>query len=167
MSELKKLMGLRKVRAVADYQFGEGVGESLFPSEVELTFSSKTGRVRHVYLGGVLLATLRPNDGLLALTIEGARRLLKIVPPPRARVIVAGDPCYFVAEGRDVQAKWVVSADVEIRPGDEVLVVDPNDELLGVGRAVLPGQAMLSFKEGLAVKLRRGVRVEEAKSKRG
>ncbi len=166
MSELRALLGLRRVRAVADYQFGRGVGAQLFPDNVELTFSPRTGRVRHVYLEGRLLATVRPSDGLLALTIDGARRLLRTLPPPRMRVVVErGWP--LVVEGRDVKASWVKYADPDIRPGDEVLVVDTADRLLAVGRAVLSGVEMLSFKVGLAVKVRRGVGREEAESKGG
>ena len=157
MDELKAVMGLRRIRAVADYQFGRGVGEGLFPDGVKLTFSSRTGRVRHVYLNDVLLATLRPSDGLLALTVEGARRLLKVLPPPKMRVVVNERLAPLIAEGRDVEARWVKSADSDIRPRDEVLVVDPADKLLAVGRAVLSGAEMLSFRAGLAVKVRRGV----------
>ncbi|RLF12900.1 MAG: pseudouridine synthase [Thermoprotei archaeon] len=164
MSELRELLGLRKVRAVADYQFGRGVGVQLFPDGVELTFSPRTGRVRHVYLEGRLLATVRPSDGLLALAIDGARRLLKHLPPPKMRVIVERGQL-LVAEGRDVKARWVKYADPDIRPGDEVLVVDAADRLLAVGKAVLSGVEMLSFKVGLAVKVRRGVGREEAEPK--
>ncbi|RLF11409.1 MAG: pseudouridine synthase [Thermoprotei archaeon] len=158
MTELSLLLGLRRVRAVADYQFGEGVGFRLFPEGIELKFSPKTGRVRHIYLDGVLLATLRPSDGLLALTVEGGRRLLTILTPPRLRVKVLEGVEEYVSEGRDVLAKHVSDADPELRPGEEVLVVDSHGELLAVGKAVLSGLEMLSFKEGVAVKVRRGIK---------
>ncbi len=148
---------LRRVRAVADYQFGEGVGELLFPDHVELRFSPKTGRVRHIYLEGVLLATLRPSDGLLALSIEGGKRLLSILSPPKYRVVIHDRFQRYPAEGKNVLAKFVKEADHDIRPGEEVLVVNSADELLAVGRSVLNGEEMLRFKEGVAVKVRRGV----------
>ncbi|RLI35427.1 pseudouridine synthase, partial [Candidatus Bathyarchaeota archaeon] len=44
----------------------------------------------------------------------------------------------------------------EIRPGDEVAVVNGEDRLLAVGKAVLSGVEMASFKSGAAVKVRRG-----------
>ncbi|MCX8204237.1 MAG: pseudouridine synthase [Candidatus Nezhaarchaeota archaeon] len=163
---LRKLMGLRRIRAIANYQFSEGVGDKIFPDEVELSFSRRTGRVRHIYLNNKLLATLRPNDGLLALTIEGARRLLGILPPPRMRIVVSSKYEEAIAKGRDVQAAWVEQADPDVRPGDEVLVVNAHDKLLAIGRAMLPGDGMTTFKAGLAVRVRRGVGVEEAKSKR-
>jgi predicted RNA-binding protein (TIGR00451 family) len=49
-----------------------------------------------------------------------------------------------------------VEADDEIRPKDEVIVVNENGEVLAVGRAVLSGEEMKAFKTGVAVKVRRG-----------
>lgn len=146
-----------RVRSIADYQFGKGVGEALFPDDVELEFSKKTGRVRYIKLSGKLLATLRPRDGMLALTIEGGRRLLRIVKKPRLRVIASDEACSLIKLGRDVFAKHVVSADEAIRPGEEVLVTDCDDNLLAVGRSVLAGREMIAFKHGIAVKVRAGV----------
>jgi predicted RNA-binding protein (TIGR00451 family) len=51
----------------------------------------------------------------------------------------------------------VVAADQEIRPAEEVLVVDSKDRLLASGRALLSGQEMLAFKVGKAVQVRRGL----------
>ncbi|MEM4699393.1 MAG: PUA domain-containing protein [Candidatus Nezhaarchaeales archaeon] len=157
MDEVKEFIGLRKVRSIADYQFGKGVGTKLFPDAVKLSFSSKTGRVRHIYLDDKLLATLRPNDGLLALSIEGAKRLQRILPPPKMRVVIDAKYESYVVKGKDVQTRWVKLADPDIRPGDEVLVVNAHDELLAIGKAVLPGEWITTFKAGLAIKVRRGV----------
>ena len=145
-----------KLREIAEYQFGEGAGEALFPNSVEVVFSRRTGRPRYVYLKGKLLASLRPSTGTLILTLEGFRRLLERFPPPRFRVKVAGEAREAVSGGLTVFAKHVVEADPEIRPGDEVAVVNGEDRLLAVGKAVLSGVEMASFKSGAAVKVRRG-----------
>ncbi len=74
---------LQKIRSIADYQFGRGVGNSLFPNEVRIVYSKKTGKIRHIYLGEELLATLRPTTGLFILTICGAKRMVREVKPLR------------------------------------------------------------------------------------
>ncbi len=153
--EVVRELDLRRLRAVADYQFGPGAGEVLFPDEVEVV-RSKTGRIRHVRLRGRLLATLRASDGLLSLTIHGAERLSGFLGR-RHKVVVAGEAAPFVAEGKSVFAKHVLEADPEIRPGDEVIVVGPNGRLLAVGKALLSGREMLFFRRGVAVKVRSGV----------
>ena len=62
----------------------------------------------------------------------------------------------FVVVGRSVFAKHVVRADEEIRPQEEVIVVDDKSDVLAVGKAVLSGKEMKTFKKGVAVRVRRG-----------
>jgi len=147
---------LRRIRSVADYQFGKGVGVKLFPENVEIVRSKRTGRIRYVYLIGRRLATLRPTDGLFSLSIAGAKRIVEDVSSARCLVIVQDDVSKFIAEGGDVFAKHVVKADSSIRPKDEVIVVDESNSVLAVGRAVLSGGEMEVFQKGVAVKVRRG-----------
>ena len=147
---------LNRIRSVADYQFGKGVGEKLFPENVEIIYSKRTGRIRYIYLNGKRLATLRPMDGLFSLSIEGAKRIVENNIPARCLVTVKKDVSRFIAEGGDVFAAHVVKADKEIRPRDEVIVVDENNRVLAVGRALLSGEEMMAFKTGVAVKVRRG-----------
>jgi 7-cyano-7-deazaguanine tRNA-ribosyltransferase len=147
---------LRKLIAIGNYQFGNGVGRVMFDEHVSIKCSRKTGRIRHVYLRNKLIATLRPKDGMLALTLDGADIILSRVKD--APNVVAVDPS--VAEaiivGGDVFAKHVVRADQNLRPGEEVIVTGADGTLLGVGSAVLAGHEMTSFKRGVAVNLRRG-----------
>lgn len=147
---------LIRVRAVADYQFGKGVGETLFPDDIEAVKSRKTGKVKAIYEKGILLATLKPSDGYLALAIEGAKRLKVALKFPSYRVAVLDEVVDVIKEGRNVFAKHVILADPNIRPGEEVLVTNPRDEIIAVGRAVLNGEEMKRFKIGLAVKVRKG-----------
>ena len=154
--ELARELDLRRLRAIADYQFGPGAGKALFPNDVEIVRSRKTGRIRQVKHRGELLATVRASDGLLVLTIHGAKRLLPFLGR-RHVVVVSGEAAPFVAQGRSAFAKHILEADPEIRPGDEVLVVDPDGRLLAVGKALLAGPEMMAFKRGVAVKVRAGV----------
>lgn len=143
------------IMAIAEYQFGEGAGEAFRDVFVEL--SRKTGMPRQIKAKGKHLATFRAEDGLLTLGIEGARRLHKILPFPRMRVVVDGDAEPFARRGKNVFAKFVVDADENIRPYDEVLIVNERDELLATGQSLLNGEELKVFQNGLAVKVRRGV----------
>jgi len=151
---------LQRIRAVANYQFGADIGDALFPENVLITHSRRTGRIRHIYLDKVLLATLRPKDGLFSLTVEGASRLLAALAFPKLRVVVQGDVAKFILRGGDVFARHVVQTDTSLRAGEEVLVVSPEDKLLAAGKALLTGKEMLAFKRGVAVKVRRGVEAQ-------
>lgn len=148
---------LRKIRSVADYQFGKGVGNKFFPDTVRIVYSKNTGKIRHIYLGDDLLATLRPTTGLFILTIAGAKRMMREVNPPRLWVKLEDYAEPFVSKGRSAFAKHVTEADAEIRPNEEVIVVSQKNEVLAVGRALLSGTEMKAFSRGMAVRVRRGV----------
>ena len=148
---------LRKIRSVADYQFGKGVGNKFFPDTVKIVYSKNTGKIRYIYLGDDLLATLRPTTGLFILTIAGAKRLVSEVHPLRLWVKIQDYAEPFIAKGRSAFAKHVTEADAEIRPNEEVIVVSQKNEVLAVGRALLSGTEMKAFSRGMAVRVRRGV----------
>ncbi len=151
-----ELHELRRIRTIAAFQFGRGA-ERAFPSTIRITRSPHTHKIRHIYNDGKLLATLRAKDGYLALTADGGRAIQKLFRPPEHRVVVAKGVEEFIMRGGNVFAKHVVKADPEIRPGEEVLVVDGRDHLLGVGRSFFNTEEMLSFQVGVAVKVRHGV----------
>jgi len=157
LKEKASWQDLVKLRGVANFQFGSNVGDALFPDFVDVVRSSKTKRMKLIYCRNKLLATLRPTDGHLSLSLAGARRILRKLKNPPSIVVVQSDVSSFIKRGRNAFAKHIVRADDEIRPQDEVIVVDQNGRLLGVGRAMLSGEEMLSFKKGVAVKVRRGL----------
>jgi len=157
-----KLTALQKIRSIANYQFGKGIGEKLFPDEVEIVHSRRTGKIRHVYLSKKILATLRPTNGLFSLTIAGAKRMAEDVKARRLLVKVGAEAEPFVARGKSVFAKHVTDADEEIRPQEEVIVINEDNEVLAVGRALLTGKEMKAFERGVAVRVRRGT-AEEVK----
>jgi predicted RNA-binding protein (TIGR00451 family) len=148
---------LQKIQSIADYQFGKEVGTKLFPETVRIVYSKNTGKIRHIYLDEMLLATLRPTTGLFVLTLAGAKRLVNELNPLRCWVKVQDDAEPFVSKGRSVFAKHVTSADCEIRPNEEVIVLNGKNDVLAVGRALLSGKEMKMFSRGVAVRVRRGV----------
>jgi uncharacterized protein with predicted RNA binding PUA domain len=147
---------LIRIRAVADFQFGKGCGNKAFPDDITVIRSRKTGKVKGIYHSGQLLATLRPADGYLALSPEGATRLARSLKPPSYRVVVIGDVVEQIKKGRNLFAKHVLFADPGIKAGEEVLITDSADQVLATGKAVLTGKEMKRFKIGLAVKVRKG-----------
>ena len=149
---------LAKVRSIADYQFGKGVGFELFPSNVEIQYSPRTGRIRYINLDGERLATLRPTDGVLSLSIKAAVFMVEKTPFAKCFVTVKNDVSKFIAEGGDVFAVHVVKVDGAVGARDEVIVLDEDGQVLAVGRTLLSSEEMKAFKTGVAVKVRHGIR---------
>jgi len=146
----------RKVKYIADYQFGSGSGKALFNGNINIVKSKKTGKIRHVYDNDKLIATLRASDGVLVLGKEGALRLHRYLPYPHNRVIVNEEAEPFAVEGKSIFAKFIIDCDSNIRSSEEILIVNSKDELLAFGRSILCGPEMMDFKTGQAVKTRKG-----------
>jgi len=147
----------RLLRRAADYQFGHGGGQALFPDLEELSVRhSSSGRPRQVDATGDRLVSYG-TDGRFTLGIAGGRRLHRAFDAPRQRVVVGDESEPYVREGRNGFAKFVDEADPAIRPGDEILVVHENGTLLAVGRAELSGDGMCEFETGMAVKVREAI----------
>jgi len=105
---------------------------------------------------GERLATLRPTDGLLSLSISAAEFIAENADFARCFVTVREGVSKFVADGSDVFSTHVVKADDAIHARDEVIVVGENGRVLAVGRALLSSIEMKAFKTGIAVKVRHG-----------
>jgi uncharacterized protein with predicted RNA binding PUA domain len=137
-----------------------GAGLMLFPDECTF-IHSRRGGVRQVLLGRQRLATLRAHDGRLTLGLAGCKRLYEATHAPSFRVVVQQDIASFIADGKNVFAKHVISADTSLLAGDEVIVVDEKGDLLGIGMAHLCGHEMLAFMYGAAVQMRKGISQDE------
>jgi conserved protein with predicted RNA binding PUA domain len=153
-------MMLDRIRTIADYQFGKGVGKVLFPDGVRFIMG-RTGRLRQVVEGTRRIATLRSNDGFLILSAYGGSKIKEALPFPQKRVIMNDDAAPFVAKGKTAFCKFVLDCDPEIRALEEVILVDKDDNLLATGQALLCAAEMKAFKKGTAVSVRYGVKGKE------
>lgn len=144
------------LQRIADYQFGRGVGETLFPAGEEMTVTTtSSGRPRQVVVEEGRLASYG-TDGRFTLGTAGGKRLQTAADETPYRVVVGDESEPFVRDGRNVFAKFVDVADDGIRPRDEVVVEHEDGHLLAVGRAELSGEGMLDFETGMAVFVREG-----------
>jgi archaeosine synthase len=131
------------VRAIADYQFGAGAGDDLFP---ELRTTSRHPKLQVRDDEGTQLAAQVPQYGVLSFTLAGARHWVASAAPTKRVDIDA-----FVPHG-SVLAPGVVEASEAIRVGDEVVVAGPR--AFGVGRAAMSGPEMRDSTRGVAVEMR-------------
>ena len=149
---------VKKVKAIADYQFGFGAGDAIFEGNINIEKSKKTGKIRHIYDGKTLLVNMRASDSYLILSKEGAKRLHANIPYPQNRVVVNKDSEPFALDGKSVFCKFVVYCDDNIRAKDEVLIVNEEDKLLAYGKALLGACEIEQFQTGQAIKTRKGMK---------
>ena len=147
---------LADLRVVADYQFGAGAGDALFPPDEELSVHRSTsGRPRQVTAAAGRVVSYGV-DGRFTLGVEGGRRLRSTLPHPEYSVVVGDESAPFVRDGKNVFAKFVADVGGSVRPRDEVVVVHEDGAVLAVGRAELSAAEMREFDSGMAVKVRAG-----------
>lgn len=156
-NEIKfKMDEVKKIKAIADYQFGEGSGEALFKNNLKIEKSKKTGKIRHVYDDKQLIVNMRASDSYFVLSKEGARRLHKHSPYPKNRIVVNEESEPFALEGKSIFSKFVVECDETIKSNQEVLIVNQEDKLLAFGKTLLSYKEIMDFTIGQAVKTRKG-----------
>ncbi|MFP4530624.1 MAG: archaeosine synthase subunit alpha [Halodesulfurarchaeum sp.] len=131
------------LRAVADYQFGSGAGDTLFDA---FELQGRYPRLQALGEDGEQLAALVPQYGTLALSIAGARDWVESDLPTKRVEIDA-----FRPHG-SVLAPGILDATASIGVGDEVVIEGP--EAFGIGRAEMHGTAMVESTRGEAVDVR-------------
>ncbi len=143
-------------RAIADYQFGPGVGVKVIPDSTYLRVSKNTGAVRAILSEGKdLLFTVRAYTHTLIPSLHGALLLHGAVAFPKLRCVVLSDVAdEVVRHGSTVFSRHVLYVDEELRAGDEVLVVDESDRFLCVGTMRLSPAEVLDFIRGSAIRIR-------------
>lgn len=129
------------LQSIADYQFGKNAGKILVPEEGEIR--GPFPKYQSFY-EKKQLATLIPQYGNIAVTIEGAEMMLAL----NSCIVKIDD---FLPKG-SILAPGVIHADPEIRPGDEVFIV--GSKAIGVGRALMNGEEMRVSTRGQAINLR-------------
>ena len=157
--DIKFILALRKVKAICDYQFGQAITNILFgdESEIQITFSRNTGKIKHIYRDNNLLLNLRPTNGFFTLSLFSAQRIINNIPSPKLRAVVISEISEFIRKGRNVFCKHVIDIDNTLRPNDEVIVVNQNNDLLAIGKVVIPVPYIMSFQTGIALKIRKGI----------
>ena len=153
------LLDLRKIKGISNYQFGRDISDILFDgiSKISIEKSKKTNKIRYIYDGNNLLLTLRPTNGYFTLSLFSAQKIIKNSKPPKLRIIVQNDISDFIKKGRNVFCKHVIDIDNSLRPLDEVIVVNENDEVLAIGRLKIPVPYIRTFKSGIAINVRKGI----------
>lgn len=145
--ELKKYKKIKKhdrtlneLRSISKYQFGSN-GDKFIPDDV----IAKGRYHKKIFSKNKQIARLNMDYGLYTLNLEGGKILLN----NNINVIKIN----FDLQTNTLFSPGVEEADPKIIPSDEVVIVK-DDEVVGVGKAVLNGVEMEKSNSGMAVKIR-------------
>jgi archaeosine synthase len=132
------------LHALADYQFGKGIGETLF---TKCKIKGKPPLPFKILQGKDQIVVIQPTTGKLLLSMKTGEILAK-----RKEYFVISNAEKL--EGSALFAVGVVNADEKIRPSDDVIILSEKGELLGIGTAQISGVDMNKQKKGSVVKIR-------------
>jgi archaeosine synthase alpha-subunit len=132
---------VQKLRSIARYQFNQQNADLLIPdgSQIKGRFNQ---RIMH---NKKQIATLLYDTGLFSLNLESGRILREM-----DRNWVKID---FDLQTNTLFAPGVIQAHPDIIPRDEVVILN-DEEVIGVGKAVLTGEEMEKAGKGVAVRIR-------------
>ena len=133
------------VRATADFQFGSGAGKILVPENAKL--GGKPYRQIVCRIEKEQVCSFIASSGSLSLTLSGAELLL-----PLKRYWVRLDASQV--KGGSIFAVGIKEADLDIRPGDEVIILNNEDQVIAVGKSEMSGREMCELDRGRAVSVR-------------
>ena len=152
------LLDFRKIMSLSNFIFGKEITDLFFNDlkKCKIERSKKTNKIKYIYLNDNLLYIFRPTSGYFALTLFAAQIIIDNIPPPKLRAIVKTEISEYIKKGRNVFCKHILDIDQNLRPFDEVIVVNKKDELLGIGKLKLPIDYVLSFDRGVGIKIRKG-----------
>jgi len=134
------------------YQFGPEARRAF--ESPRIVRSMRTGMPRQVFDGEERVGMIRHYDGLFVPSLEGARKLIRVLPYPKSRVVVKKEFVEIVARGTSVFTHFVEDLDPEIRPYQEIIAVDKSDSVLAVGKTILSGPEVKEFKRHPFMRIR-------------
>lgn len=147
---------------ILQYQFGP---EAVNAFENPIVIRSKsTGMPRQVFDGEERVGMIRHYDGMFVPSLEGARKLVRVLPYPRSRVVIKRRFAETVARGTTVFTHFIEDIDPEIRPYQEVIAVDDSDSVLAVGKTILSGLEVEEFENHPFMKVRHHVLPRESET---
>lgn len=146
-----------RIRDLIDRNFGEGAGMHIIPEGhiVILNKCPAIDRMDEVLVDGRVMGTMRYDIGRgwqFLMRIQGAMRLRGKLS--RGYVVCDPGAVKFLHESKNLMAPGVLDAHPDIKEGDEVIIVDPESNIVATGLAKMTASEMLKHEKGVGVKTR-------------
>ncbi|MCK9322642.1 MAG: phosphoadenosine phosphosulfate reductase family protein [Candidatus Methanomethylophilaceae archaeon] len=148
---------IKRIRALADSEFGEGAGKAILPDNhvVILSKCPALDRMDEVLVDGSTVASIRFDIGkgwVLISRLQGAMRLEGHLS--KGYVVCDPGAVKFIQESKNLMAPGVIDAHPDIKDGDEVIIITPDKKIIATGLAKMSAADMIANDRGVAVKTR-------------
>ena len=140
-----KEIEINKIQNLVDYQFGKDFHSSII---TENSFIKEIRNKKYLFVNKQRFAGIDSSTGLLQLELLAAEKMLKL---NKNIIKYAGDSF----QGSSLYCAGITEADEKIIPGDEIILINKDGNLLGVGKAQISGKDMVTYEKGLAAIIRK------------
>ncbi|AIZ56547.1 tRNA-guanine(15) transglycosylase [Candidatus Methanoplasma termitum] len=145
------------VRGLVDDDFGEGAGKALLPDGhiVLMSKAPSVDRMDEVVVDGAIVGAIRYDIGngwKFIARMQGALRIGKKLS--KGYVVCDAGAVKFIKESKNLMAPGVNDAHPDVKIGDEVIIVDPDMNVVATGNAKMSAEEMKNSDKGVAVKTR-------------
>jgi 7-cyano-7-deazaguanine tRNA-ribosyltransferase len=146
-----------QVLAMIKYQYN--VVQNLLDEleDISVIRSKKSNRIKEFYIKKERWGTIRASDSMIIPGKPFAVWLHSVLSYPLFRVTINTEVKEFVLNGKSAFCKFCDAMDINLRPGDECLIVTHEDELLGWGQVQYTAVEVKTFTKGIVVKTRGGI----------
>lgn len=150
---------IRNIAALLKYQFRTDIFTKILQDiqNLQFDFSKNTNKLKSLIYKGKLFLVYKPNVSKFSLTISAGIFIQQNTTPPFLRVKVLTEVQDYIKAGKSVFSKHILEVDTKLRPNDEVIVVNENDELIAVGKLCIPPILYANRSVGMAVEVRKGI----------
>lgn len=142
----------REIGAIADFQFGIGAGSLLIGSAARL-LQAREENFKEIYgyesYGKVYLGRIDKNTGFIQLSYEGGERLQPLAKKGLNVIKLNTDEI----TGTTIFKPAMDYIDPNLASGDEILILDTNNNYLGVGSLIINAVTALKLRKGPIVKI--------------
>jgi archaeosine synthase len=141
---------IRRLQAVADFQYGKGVGKILFTKDIKIR--SKYPKDLQIFREGKHIASLSSRTGYLSISPSVAQEIIDL----------AQNKLHFGADyasGSNIYAPGCLNADVSILPNDEIFIVHENT-VIATAKAFVSGSDMNKMTSGSLAEVKKKVKVK-------
>ena len=146
---------IQLIKSLSEKQFGPGTGDSLLPEGhvVLLNKAPSLDRMDEIIVDGTIVSAIRYDMGsgwTLVNRMQGALRIGKTIS--RGFVVCDLSAVPFIRDSKNLMAPGVVDAHPDVVPGDEVVIIDTDHNVIATGLARMTAEEMIREERGLAVK---------------
>ena len=142
---------IKRLKSVADFQFGSGTGNILFSDTIKL--KGKYPRDLQIFREKTLIGTLNSKTGYLSLLPETAELISSI---SQNRIEFGTNQ----VKGSNIFAPGCITADEKILPNDEIFVMF-EDNVVATARALVSGKDMIKMTSGIVAEIKKKSKVNK------